>query len=489
VSLSGNFSWEIKIPLISNRFIVGNVVKGLSLALLLFFIIIGSILGFSGGWKGVGQALIACLCAGCFMGIVSVFTLAVFLGNQYLLEFQVSEDGVTMKSKSERAHFAHRLALILGALGRNPAAAGAGAVGIAGETSHIPWNRIKSIKLYPTERAIRLKRNFLETIYVYCSPENFEETAAVIAERTAAHKGQPDRVREIPQAISAGSVQTAREISVKPVSVSCPQCKTTGSSRRADDAARELKSIPEKNDPTDKELEEEIKRAEILEALEKPQAPALFSFSRWALIMFIPLVNVVAIFFSPLLRGLKLFMSAVNLVFIGSIIWVAGFSKNYHDTKDLPLLIGFFTCVLYWICLAYSWKVAKAGSEEKKNAWKIKLSRWEHLLYCDTCKIVFWDDDQGPSAPVGATEAFLAGAVGAEIGEREGKAPLWLWVLLALVCAGGVAFFLAFVEPSHAPEKKQLTPQEQALVFSDIQEDNIKLSESGDSQEPLLSQP
>lgn len=182
-------SWQIRIPLITNRFMIDNVVKGIAMTLLLFFIIISSVLGWANGMKGVEQALIACLWAGLFLVVISIFTLAVFLGNKYLLEFTMNEEGVIMKSKSERAHFAHRLALILGVLGRSPATVGAGAAGVAGEKTVMPWNSIKSVKVYPDKRIIRLKRNFLETMYVYCTEENFKGVSALIAQKSAENKG------------------------------------------------------------------------------------------------------------------------------------------------------------------------------------------------------------------------------------------------------------------------------------------------------------
>ncbi|MFA5167985.1 MAG: hypothetical protein WC530_05590 [Candidatus Omnitrophota bacterium] len=405
-----NLSWQIKIPLINNRFIIGNVVKGIAMTLLLFFIIIGSIFGWSNGWKGIEQALIACLWAGLFLVIISVFTLAVFLGNKYLLEFTVSEEGVIMKSRSERAHFAHRLALILGVFGRNLATVGAGAAGVAGETSIMSWNKIKSIKTYPEKKIIRLKRNFLETMFVYCTEENFEGVAALIAKKTAENKGRPDKIGEVSSEVyskcGCGSVQSVN-IPDSPAAVICPKCNTKDFSHQADDAACKLKAIPEKNNPTNEEFEEEIKREEIIRNLTQPREPVPFSLAYWVLLLFIPIVNIIAIFFSPLIKGLKIFISVINIIFITSIIWAVGFSGNFHDAQNTTALIGLFLCTLYLICLVYSWNVAKADCKRKLTEYKRIVSRWEHLFYCDKCKVVFFDDMPGRSAPVEKIKSFL----------------------------------------------------------------------------------
>lgn len=498
MSSSDNISWQIEIPLINNRFIIGNVMKGIALTLLLFFIIIGSIFGGSNGMKGVEQALMASLWAGLFLVIVSVFTLGVFLGNKYLLDFNINEEGVIMKSRSERAHFVHRLALIMGLLGRNMAAAGAGVAGVAGETSYMPWNKIKSIKVYPEKKTIRLKRNFLETIYVYCTEGDFESVSALIARKAAENKGRPDRADEGSPERRREGISPAKDISDAVGNAACPKCNAKDFSRKADDAARRLQAIPEKDKPTDEEFEAEIKRDEIVERLARPQEPQPFSLGRWVLLLLIPVVNIISIFFSPLLKGLKIFISVINSLLIVSVIWAAGFAGNYHEAQNLVAVIGLFMCMLYMICLVYSWNVAKADCRAKLPEYKRVLPRWEHLLYCDQCKVVFFDDKLGSSAPVEDVKSFLAGSFSLkESGTSsdiprsaavDKRVPLWLWIILTLVCAAGIAFFSIFCSPAPALVKEKLTPQQEAAVFSDIQEEKFKVSEPESSSEPLLPQ-
>ena len=407
MSLPNILSWKIEIPLISNRFIVGNVAKGLSITLLLFFIIMGSIFGSSDGWKGVEQALIICLWAGLFLIAVSFFTLAVFLGNKYLLEFNINQAGVIMRSRSERAHFAHRLAIILGMLRGNSAAIGAGSVAMAGETTFLPWNRIRAVKVYQDKKIIRLKRNFLETMYIYCTSENFQNACATIDKRVAENRGRPDMEGEV--SLETGEILGSDiDISDLPSNVACPKCNTGDFSRKADYAVRRLRAVPEKDDPTDKELEDQIRREEIIGYLERPQEPVLFPLSRWVLILLIPIANIIAIFFAPLIKGLKIFISVINIIFIASVIWAVGFAGDYHEAQNVVALIGFFMCILYLICLVYSWNAAKAGYNAKLAEYEPILSRWEHLFNCDKCNIVFFDDLSGSSAPVEEVKSFLA---------------------------------------------------------------------------------
>ena len=90
-------------------------------------------------------------------------------------------------------------------------------------------------------------------------------------------------------------------ISDAPVDVACPKCNAKDFSCKAGEAVRRLLAIPSKDDPTDEELEAEIKREEIAELLARPQEPAFFPIGWWVLLMFIPVINILSIFFSPLL--------------------------------------------------------------------------------------------------------------------------------------------------------------------------------------------
>lgn len=73
-------------------------------------------------------------------------------------------------------------------------------------------------------------------------------------------------------------------------------------------------------------------------------------------------------------------------------------------------------------------------------------------------------------------------------GAQDKKVPLLLWIVLALVCAAGIALFSFFRSPSHEPVKEELKPEQEEAVFSDIQEENLKVSGAESPGEPLLPQ-
>ena len=68
------------------------------------------------------------------------------------------------------------------------------------------------------------------------------------------------------------------------------------------------------------------------------------------------------------------------------------------------------------------------------------------------------------------------------------KVPLWLWVILVLVCAAGVALLVLFRSSQDVSVKEKLTPHQEEKIFSDIQEENLKAPEPENTSEPLLPQ-
>ena len=71
---------------------------------------------------------------------------------------------------------------------------------------------------------------------------------------------------------------------------------------------------------------------------------------------------------------------------------------------------------------------------------------------------------------------------------QDEKVPLWLWVMLVLVCVAGVAFLSIFRSPSIAPVKEELTLEQEEAIFSNIRKENFKVPESESSGESLLLQ-
>ena len=58
------------------------------------------------------------------------------------------------------------------------------------------------------------------------------------------------------------------------------------------------------------------------------------------------------------------------------------------------------------------------------------------------------------------------------------KFPLWIWIILVLVCATGIALFSLLHYSPRPLVKEKLTPRQEEAIFSDIQKENVKVPES-----------
>ena len=156
----------------------------LAITLLICFVIFGSIFGYASGFKGIMMAFYFCLGFGAFMAIISVFTLGIVLGNKNPVEFIIQQDCIIMKNRSERAKTTHRLAIILGVLGRSATTTGAGLIAASKEIQTVQWNEIKSVTVFPEEKVIGLKLSFVQTMHVFCTEQNFQHVVELIREKT-----------------------------------------------------------------------------------------------------------------------------------------------------------------------------------------------------------------------------------------------------------------------------------------------------------------
>ncbi len=189
----GIISWKIEIPLITNPFVLRHVGSGILALVISMFVIFGTVLGIANGARGVGQGAIVASAVGAFFFLIAVFTLLIFLGNKYCLEFMVGGEGIVMISQKARAHALHRLTFLMGLLAKNMAVTGAGLLGISTETTVVPWNKVRSFKCYPEKNVIAVRRRLLPPIYVYCTADNFKLVTNMVTEKAQTSKTRKER--------------------------------------------------------------------------------------------------------------------------------------------------------------------------------------------------------------------------------------------------------------------------------------------------------
>jgi hypothetical protein len=181
---SGTFSWEINIPLITNRFILYDLVKMLGLA----FLIIGALFFPVFLWAGIMPSFIPILglFAGClvFFGLILSLVMLFFFTNRFPASFSISTEGIEFKSISKRGKGGNRGAVLAGILGKNPALSGAGLLGLSREKGKFSWREIHRVKYHPRSGVITLMNRWRVLLRLYCSLGDFSVVAARVKAAT-----------------------------------------------------------------------------------------------------------------------------------------------------------------------------------------------------------------------------------------------------------------------------------------------------------------
>ena len=130
--------WQIEVPLLTNRFVMTDVVVGFGATILICWLMMFLAFAWGNDFRNLGEALrvssIFALGGAIFLSTISLFVLLVFFGNRHPLEFILDEDGVVMNNISERAKAVHRLAWLMALATGRPLMAGPGAI-----SSTIVW--------------------------------------------------------------------------------------------------------------------------------------------------------------------------------------------------------------------------------------------------------------------------------------------------------------------------------------------------------------
>lgn len=265
----------------------------------------------------------------------------------------------------------------------------------------------------------------------------------------------------------------------------CPRCGR--STERAGAVAERLSNPPETGGPSPETVEEGEAREELAAWLARPEEPRAFSLFGWLVALLIPFLNVLSLFIAPFTLGLKFFMGAVGLIYVGVVVWyAAGTFGDPFAAKDAAMMTGFTAFTLYFVALFHSWRVERKDVASRRSpAWRRTVERWEHLVYCDACRTVFFDDEAGPPVAVEGTPGLL-GADGSGKG-APAPTPLWIWALLAAIAVGGGRTAVTWGrEASAGPEPA--APASPGM-WEDIEADPVRMDSVAPGDSPGLGEP
>jgi hypothetical protein len=167
-------SWEFNTPLLTNQFIMYDLLKVWGFSTLFLALLMAGIAVYDHNWRTLaGMApVVGGVSAGLL--VLLILVMLVFFGNRFPMGFRLDPQGAMVVSLSRRGRWGNRLAVILGAMAGKPGVAGAGLLGMAQETVGVVWDDVHRLNIHAPARVISLMDSWHVVMRLYCTPQNYE---------------------------------------------------------------------------------------------------------------------------------------------------------------------------------------------------------------------------------------------------------------------------------------------------------------------------
>ncbi|WP_370575140.1 hypothetical protein [Methanomethylovorans sp.] len=187
--MENRMEWDVDVSILTNRFILLEVGRALTIAFLFAAVIIsmvmlpslmdGSLFSAGIGTSGLGYSMFM---IGLLFLLTAVFTFF-YYGNKYMLSYVVDEKGVrtvTRKAQRSRNRAANIMLILMGLLSRNPSAAGAGMMAAGGQDQSIRWNNVKKVTFHPKHHTIVLRGGYGVRSIIFCTQDTYGPVSSLI---------------------------------------------------------------------------------------------------------------------------------------------------------------------------------------------------------------------------------------------------------------------------------------------------------------------
>jgi hypothetical protein len=185
-AVATEISWEIEVPLLNNRDIVGTTLAVFAISVLITGSFVGMLLAAQGEWDAIMPVVgMLALVAGVLFGIGLLAMVLIYRGDMRF-RFTVSDQHIRSEMIDRTARAVNRLAIVAGFLTGRPGALGTGLIATSGEETTLGWDGGFRATCDPKRRTIALRNSWRRLLVVYCTEQNYEAVAAFVRARIAA---------------------------------------------------------------------------------------------------------------------------------------------------------------------------------------------------------------------------------------------------------------------------------------------------------------
>ena len=193
VPVAEDLTWEIDVPLLNNRLVVGAIVRAFGIAAFIMGALLTLVFAIQGDWDSIPQVWVAAVLVGAGLIVLGLMIMALAFRNRMRFRFTVDGEGVLFETVDRTARAANRAAVVAGVLAGSPQALGAGLIARSQESQRVEWRGSFLADYEPRRRTVVFRNRWRRLMIVYCTPENYAD----VAERVRAGmecSGSADRV-------------------------------------------------------------------------------------------------------------------------------------------------------------------------------------------------------------------------------------------------------------------------------------------------------
>ncbi|WAC05238.1 MAG: hypothetical protein OS112_01020 [Methanoregula sp.] len=180
----GGIHWEYTIPLVKNTVLWRDLVFALGLPVLVIAVIV-VLFSNAGDRLGVLMLFGGLFVIFLFIAFIVMVAVSRSLGGGLAARFYVNNAGVGYEAGSPAKKIS-RGTLVLSLMSGSINAAGTSLVAVSQEENFIPWQDVRSVKIYARQRVIYIRsKELISPIALYCPQENFSRVTDMIAKKVS----------------------------------------------------------------------------------------------------------------------------------------------------------------------------------------------------------------------------------------------------------------------------------------------------------------
>ncbi|MCX6649730.1 MAG: hypothetical protein NTV61_10155 [Candidatus Bathyarchaeota archaeon] len=175
MSVKRQITWDYRIPLVTNKYILLDSAKALGIAggFLLVLLLLMS------GGEYLDQVFVLAGGVTGFMVVLYVLVMIVIFGNGYNATFTVGDDGISYDSGKKESGLS-KGAVAVSALTGSWKSLGPALLGASQLSGEFHWNHINSVHVDEGRRVITIIDDWHVQLRIYCTPETYATCLAIV---------------------------------------------------------------------------------------------------------------------------------------------------------------------------------------------------------------------------------------------------------------------------------------------------------------------